>query len=753
VRIRALPLGAVLLMIGAASAACQRRSAAEFLALGDRDLAAHKYAEAIIEYRSAIQLNPRLALAHAHLADAYVQAPEAPQAGNAVREYVRAADLLPDDVDAQLKAGEFLLLAHEYEDAGARADRVIARDPKNAKAHILKGNALAGLKNIDRALEEIDVAIKVDPEEIQAYDALGSLQLNRGRLSEAEAAFRRAIEVQPSSEVAQLALANFYWAAGRLADAEAPLKRAVAIEPRSVLAQRALAMFYVAAGRIAEAEAPMRAVAEQQKDLTSRLQLADYYMMAKRGDEGATLLNAIAGEKDGFAPATLRLAEYDRVQHRVDEADARIETVLARDRRNTAAQLLKARFLLADGRLNDALAIAEVAAASADRVEAKYLVGIARIRKGDIDGAIAAFLEVTKLNPRVVSATVQLAQLNLQKRAIPAALDFAESAHRAAPNSIAATLVLAQAYEASGSPGTARRLLTELAAAHPDAAAVHLQAAGLAMKQKDLAAARREFTRALDLAPSSTEPLRGLISVDLAEGRRAHARTLVDERLQRAPRDSNLMVVAADVYAITGDRERQEALLRSAIDADANNLDAFTKLAAIYVQQHRLDDARAAYERVGREGPSSVAASTMVAMILEVQNNPVEAQRVYESIVATHPEAALAANNLAWLYAERGGNLEVALELVRTAKRLLPDRPEIDDTLGWIYFKKNLTNMAIPPLQASVQHSPTNPLFLLHLGLAYKKNKEWDNARATLGAALRQKADFPEARTALDELR
>ena len=39
------------------------------------------------------------------------------------------------------------------------------------------------------------------------------------------------------------------------------------------------------------------------------------------------------------------------------------------------------------------------------------------------------------------------------------------------------------------------------------------------------------------------------------------------------------------------------------------------------------------------------------------------------------------------------------------AKRQMPKSPEVDDTLGWVYYKKNLADLAIPALEDSV-----NPL-------------------------------------------
>jgi len=65
----------------------------------------------------------------------------------------------------------------------------------------------------------------------------------------------------------------------------------------------------------------------------------------------------------------------------------------------------------------------------------------------------------------------------------------------------------------------------------------------------------------------------------------------------------------------------------------------------------------------------------MVGTLLIVQNKAADARRSYSRALEIDPNAAVAANNLAWLQAEAGENLDVALNLAQLAKRQLPVRP------------------------------------------------------------------------------
>jgi len=98
---------------------------------------------------------------------------------------------------------------------------------------------------------------------------------------------------------------------------------------------------------------------------------------------------------------------------------------------------------------------------------------------------------------------------------------------------------------------------------------------------------------------------------------------------------------------------------------------------------------------------------------------------------------------------QQGGNLELAFEMAKTARRQLPDNPNTADTLGYAFYKKNVYGSAITLFQEAVKKQPENPLFNYHLGLAYAKSGKAALARQQLDRVVRLKPNFPD----LDELR
>jgi tetratricopeptide (TPR) repeat protein len=77
-----------------------------------------------------------------------------------------------------------------------------------------------------------------------------------------------------------------------------------------------------------------------------------------------------------------------------------------------------------------------------------------------------------------------------------------------------------------------------------------------------------------------------------------------------------------------------------------------------------------------------------LGILYDQQGQYQQANHQYEQALKRNPKFGPAANNLAWNYAEYGGNIDVALALAQTAKEQLPSNPSISDTLGCIYYKK-----------------------------------------------------------------
>jgi len=178
-------------------------------------------------------------------------------------------------------------------------------------------------------------------------------------------------------------------------------------------------------------------------------------------------------------------------------------------------------------------------------------------------------------------------------------------------------------------------------------------------------------------------------------------------------------------------------------------------LGQLYAAQNKLDLAKSRFEDIIKRQPKSVPSLTMIAMIYGAQGKNADARKSYEQILEIDPRAPVAANNLAWMMADANENLDVALQLAKTAKSVIPSSADVDDTLGWIYYKKGLYTLAVTSYRDAIAKAAANAAYHYRLGLAYLKNNDPGRARESLSPALKLDPKFPEAadaRRALDTL-
>jgi len=710
---------------------------------GDEYFQKKDYRAAALEYRAVLAKDGRNGSVRQKLARSYRELGATEQAWG---EFVRAADLLPDNADAQLDAAEALLVTGQFKDAQDRAQRTLARDPKNVRAHTIRGLAAAGLKDTDSAVNDIQKALELDPSRAATYANLGALlQLAPGRSEEAEAALKQAVLLAPNAPAPRLALANFYWLSNRPAQVESTLTDGLAANPDDPAINRSLAVLYLVTGRSADAEKPLKVYADKGGP-EGKLALADYYIDRKRPDDALPILTAVSAVKEAHAAAQARLAGIDYLQNRRTEAYAKVDALLKEDPKNVQVHVLKARWLLLENRNDDALAAAKAAvAADPKSANAQFQLGLVQKARNQPAEAMAAFSEVLNLNPHAVPAQLELARINTAMGKGTTAVQLSSTLVNADPKNLDARLALVQALRLQGDTARAGRELVPLLQAAPKSDAVQTEAGEVALARRDLDAAAKYFEAALAIDPDSYDAIAGRINVLLAQKNVAEAVKRVEARIAKHPKDPATLALAGRTYAIAGDLAKSEALLQQALAADPGYMPGYYYLAQIYVRQKRLPEARQRYEEMLKQRPDNVAAHTMVAMLLQAENKPAEAKARYEKILQLDPRAVMAANNLAYMHAEDGTELDKALQLAQTALSVAPNEPDVNDTLGWLYYKKNMAALAVAPLKKSVDRVPTNATYRYHLGLVYAKTGEPQKAREMLTQSLKLEPNSPSA--------
>jgi serine/threonine-protein kinase len=188
----------------------------------------HRYQDAAVSLRRAIELSPKDPVAHFNLGQALMRLKDTAGAEAAFRQALRLA---PGLAEAHDRLGDVLFQRQAWKEA-ARAYRLAIRHkPGLAGAHNSLGTTLDRMGDVDGAIAAYRAAIRAQPKFPWAYKNLGGCLVRKGDRKGAIAAFTMAIRQDDAYADAHYDLGNVLREAGDLTRAVACYRRAVALRP------------------------------------------------------------------------------------------------------------------------------------------------------------------------------------------------------------------------------------------------------------------------------------------------------------------------------------------------------------------------------------------------------------------------------------------------------------------------------------------------------------------------------------------
>ncbi|HVN32853.1 MAG TPA: tetratricopeptide repeat protein [Thermoanaerobaculaceae bacterium] len=201
---------------------------------GDRDPS-----KAADLFRQAIALDPGFALAHAGLANAYLELfwwkKDPHLVDQAVESARRAAELNDRLAEVHVTLAEIYRTTGKYEDSVREFQRALEIDPRNSSAFSGLAKSFAALGKLEDAEETYKRAIALKPDDWLTYSSLGIFYMTHGRYADAEAQYKKVIALTPENFWGYNNLAVLYYTLGRYAEARAMFERALAIRPSPML--------------------------------------------------------------------------------------------------------------------------------------------------------------------------------------------------------------------------------------------------------------------------------------------------------------------------------------------------------------------------------------------------------------------------------------------------------------------------------------------------------------------------------------
>jgi len=694
---------------------------------------------AVIELRRALQLNPHLAKAHFALGTVELQRGSLL---TAFQEFYAATVADPDDLQAQIMVAELLARAHNFTQSKRQAELILGRWPDNKTGTLLLAESEIGLQAYKRGYTLLNEVLAAEPNNVRALQDFALLQLAEGNTVQAEATLRRAWQLDPKSPAAVALLSTIYEGQRDLPTAESILKEALGQNPNQISFESLLAGFYMRHQRYADAEPLYRRIQGLAKDQPQYHDvLAQFYLSASRLNDAETEYKRLVQVNEKDWRSWHGLAVTYMVQGRFEDAIGVLDRILKDNPKDWEGLALKGRILLDRGQAKEAVPLLQQShRIRTDVAEPAFDLARAYIAEGKLKDAQSALQDVMKINSRYPGALILLAALNLQGGRVDQAIANLNEDTREEPASVERAFLLSQAYAAKGDYRAAESQLQSILGniGTPAQKSVILQSlASIKLAQSQYPEAAKLAGTALDASPRSATALYALGMSYVGLKQPDKGIETVKARLDKTPDWAPGFDVLGRVAQHAGRLSIALDAFNKALSIDPKLTSAALGLGDTYWMNKQPDLARQQFEKVAQQEPSRSYAMVRLGQICEDTGDFGDARIWYEKALAADPDSVVAKNNLAWVYVEHGGNIDVALKLAEEAKAKAPEDPTITDTLGWIYVKKGSYEAAVENLKNSVAKNPHDANSLYHLGTAYYKLGRNADAKRELEAALK----------------
>jgi tetratricopeptide (TPR) repeat protein len=295
--------------------------------------------------------------------------------------------------------------------------------------------------------------------------------------------------------------------------------------------------------------------------------------------------------------------------------------------------------------------------------------------------------------------------------------------------------VLAAIAVGEGGGSNARRLEKLLKLQH-----VELATEPSALVYQEIADTQRRLGRYGDAATTvegmldkypaerSVRTLTFLADYQRRAGRAAAAKGTLAEARRLGSRDSESLIRLAYGFRDVGRIDDAIKLMREVSQREPNNPLPDLTLADMLRQFGRNDDAIKVYEdvlkRFGDNDEAVKMARGGLSVVYVSMGNYTKGEAELEMLLQRNPDDATPNNDLGYLYAEQGKNLEKAEEMIQKALREDPENSAYLDSMGWVLFKRGKYTQALELLKKAVERmvvergEPDNTI-LEHIGDVY----------------------------------
>ena len=735
----------------------------KLISTGNKYFENGKFKEASIIYRRALQKDRRYGEAYYRLALSEQQMGRIPQAVEAFR---RAVELQPENQDAYGHLADLYLAIYLHdpshpaqilEDLQSLTEQAEQHFPQSFDISRVKGLVALTQKDFPQAVEYLRIAHDQKPDDERVTLGLLESMFNSGDKDQALQMAHDLIESHPNFAPVYDFLYLYHMRQQQYDEALAILTRKIEHNPRDLTSRLQLARHHLL---VRDRPAMLKALQSilDEPDLFNDPYSAvgAFYVRIREFDQAVDTFR-LGSEQVPARSADYRnkLAEVMAMQGRNEEAFRVVEDVLAKDAENPTALALRGALRLGSHDPSEiAHAVSDFEAALVkmpDNHFLRYNLGEAYRAQGDYERAIVEYESAIERRPDYLPPRLRLAAVHLLRGDPAKALASAEEVLAIAPNNLQAQLLRANAWVRMGEKERARDTLERIVKANPDAREAIMQLAQLDMADRRYADAEHLYRQIYEANPPDLRGLVGLADIYIAQGKKDEAVGLLEKSLKDYPDHVGLQLSYATTLQTVGMFDRAIAVFQKLLADRPDDGRLLKMVGGAYYSKGDLENASRYLNRASELLQYDPTVTLLLGMIAENQGALQQAGTYYERTIDLNPDNAVALNNLAYILSETTADLDRALTLVQKARSLAPEDPNIADTLGYVYIKKNLPESAIPILSDVVAKNPSIVIWRYHFAMALAQQGDNSRAKQHLETALNNRPT-QEERLMIQEL-
>jgi Tfp pilus assembly protein PilF len=712
---------------------------------GKQLLVKKDYPRALIEFRNALRQNEEDPEAWYQLGLVYQAGGDAQ---NAARSFYKATQLDPRHVGAQIKISELMVTSRDQNwtrEVQKRMTDVLTISQDNLEAMSTLAAAEWRLGDKEGAERRLQAALDKFPRDLKTTVELAQIKLARKDLAGAEEVLKKLTQQQQPTAQAFVALAQFHALGNRETEAEQEFERALQIDAKDPMALLEFAAMRMRQGRKEQADELYKRVS-MLPDRQYRPTHALFLWQTGQQNAAVSEFENLAKGDPSDPDARTRLVTGYVLTGRKAEAQQILNATLERRPKDIDALLQRSELLIQAGKFTEAQNdLLQATRFHPESASAHYLLAKLHGARGAGLSQRQELTEALRLDPSLLRARLVLAQSLITSNAAKSALEVLNATPAFQKEMLPVLVERNWTLIAMHDDDDARKGVDEgLAKARiPD---LLTQDAILKSNTKDLTGARASLNEALAGNPGDVRAL-SLLALTYASGKdAAPALRILREHASKYPNLAGVQFLLAQWLQTAGATKEARASFEATLAADPKHIPAKIALAQRDAAEGRLDAARQRLKEPAEAG--DVTACLVLASVEEVSGNRAVALQMYRSLADAGRGNALILNNLAFLISEHENKPDEALTYAQKANQLMPETPAIQDTLGWIMYRKGLYSSAVGYLERSVAKDPT-AMHQYHLAMAYLQAGDHKRGNEALKAALRLDPRLPEAQLAL----